>query len=102
MLDNPAGVDSLDGIEPDMTRHPQQERRAAMSNVPPPKKNDGNQLSALTNAERLRASLAQGSLASALFAAWEAGDSNDARSRMLAALHDFYEPKQVNDDQAAA
>lgn len=69
-----------------------------MEGIPLPPKNDENQPSTLTNAERLRASLAQESLAAALFAAWEAGDPHDAKARMLAALHDFYAPKQDGHD----
>lgn len=73
-----------------------------MDDIPVPQKNDENHHPALTNAERLKASLPQGSLAAALFAAWEAGDPKDAQARMLAALHGFYAPKQDGHEQAVA
>ena len=48
-----------------------------------------------TNAERLRAHLPNGSLATALLTAWEAGDAAEAPSRMLTALEAFHAPKQT-------
>lgn len=73
-----------------------------MDNLPSPQKGNESQSPILTNAERLKASLTHGSLAAALFAAWEAGDPSDRQARMLAAVHGFYAPKQDGHDQAVA
>jgi hypothetical protein len=56
----------------------------------------------LPNVQRLRAHLAQDSLAAALLAAWEAGEPAQAQVRMLAALHEFHAPKQAATHETAA
>lgn len=55
----------------------------------------------VSNTDRLRAHLTKNGLAAALLSAWQQGGPTGGRAHMLAALNEFYNPKQSNDDATA-
>jgi hypothetical protein len=59
------------------------------------------QTAPLSNADRLRLHLTDGSLSRTLLEAWIGGSQAEATKRMLDAVNNFQPKKQVKDDQAA-
>jgi hypothetical protein len=54
----------------------------------------------MSNTDRLRVHLTNRGLAAALLSAWERSEPDERQARMLATVHDFYDPNPPDDDAA--